>query len=161
MTQEDLRQVNTEIRWLQEKKAGIQKSIDTYNVILSPVRRLILREIFYYPVTEIRPRARRLTRICSIWRAIALTKQEIPAVAQMSHDGIQSGAVTEYPWALDLLVSKPFVLPLHSLPSALSLSLLRHGRILPRLLISRARSEDLLRILEKVKPQDALDVDLA
>jgi len=83
----DLLQVDTEIRRLKEKKAGIQKSIDTYNDILSPARRLlpdILREIFYHclpddrnPTLSAKEAPMLLTRICSIWRAIALSSPPI------------------------------------------------------------------------------------
>ena len=85
--QGDLLQVETEIRRLKEKKAGIQKSIDTYNAILSPARRLlpdILREIFYHclpedrnPTLSAKEAPMLLTRICSIWRAIALSSPQI------------------------------------------------------------------------------------
>jgi len=81
--QEDLLQVDTEIRQLKEKRAGIQKSIDTYNIILSPARRLlpdILQEIFYHclpddhnPTLSAKEAPILLTRICSVWRIIALT----------------------------------------------------------------------------------------
>src|SRR5258708_5862732 len=50
-SQEDLLQVDTKIQRLRKKRAGIQKSIDKCNTILSPARRLlpdVLREIFYH-----------------------------------------------------------------------------------------------------------------
>ena len=79
-SQEDLLQVDTEIQRLKEKRADIQRSIDTYNIILSPARRLILREIFYQclpddrnPILSATEAPMLLTRICSIWRSIALT----------------------------------------------------------------------------------------
>jgi len=111
--QEDLLQVDTEIRRLKEQRAAIQKSVDTYNDILSPARRLlpdILREIFYHclpddrnPTSSAKEAPILLTRICSIWRAIALTSPLIwarihialPGNPSLSFGTLSSAAITK------------------------------------------------------------------
>ncbi|KIM43023.1 hypothetical protein M413DRAFT_394032, partial [Hebeloma cylindrosporum] len=92
--QEVLIQVDTEIKRLKERRADIQKSIDTYNHVLSPARRLppdILREIFYHclpddhnPTMSAKEAPVLLTRVCSTWRAIALTSPPIWARLHIS-----------------------------------------------------------------------------
>ena len=96
-SQEDLLQIDTEIQRLQEKRASIQKSIDTCNTILSPARRLlpdVLCEIFYHclpddrnPILSATEAPMLLTRVCSIWRAVALTSPLIWARLHISLPG--------------------------------------------------------------------------
>jgi hypothetical protein len=69
------------------KRQSIQKRIDDYNFILSPVRRLpldVLHEIFFHclpnhrnPIMKSSESPVLLTRICSSWRAIALSSPRI------------------------------------------------------------------------------------
>lgn len=96
-SQEDLLQIDTEIRRLKEKRAGVQKFINTYNLILSPARRLlpdILRKIFYHclpddrnPTLSATEAPMLLTRVCSIWRTVALTSPLIWARLHISFPG--------------------------------------------------------------------------
>jgi hypothetical protein len=96
-SQEDLLQVDTKIQRLRKKRAGIQKSIDKCNTILSPARRLlpdVLREIFYHclpddrnPTLSATEAPVLLTRVCSIWRAVALTSPLIWARLHISLPG--------------------------------------------------------------------------
>ena len=96
-SQEDLLQVDAEIQRLMENRAVIQKSIDTCNAILSPARCLlpdVLREIFYHclpddrnPILSTTEAPVLLTRICSIWRAVALTSPLIWARLHISLRG--------------------------------------------------------------------------
>jgi len=89
-----LREIDIEIHRLCElvenlkiKRQSIQKIIDDHNVILSPVRRLpvdALHEIFFQclpthrnPIMESSEAPVLLTRICSSWRAIALSSPRI------------------------------------------------------------------------------------
>ena len=76
--------IDTEIQRLKAKREQVQGSIDIYNTILSPARRLppdILREIFHqcltigrpYPILSATEAPMLLTRICSLWRSIALS----------------------------------------------------------------------------------------
>ncbi|KIM41467.1 hypothetical protein M413DRAFT_57011, partial [Hebeloma cylindrosporum] len=84
-----------EIQRLQEKKAAIQKSIDSYTIMLSPMRRLptdILREIFYRclhstrnPIISATEAPMLLTRVCSLWRSVALTSPNIWAALHIPH----------------------------------------------------------------------------
>jgi len=79
----DLLQIDAEIQRLQEKRAVIQKSIDSYITISSPIRGLptdILREIFYHCLDSTRNHIMSaaeapmlLTHVCSPWRSVALT----------------------------------------------------------------------------------------
>jgi len=72
---------------LKIKRQSIQKIIDDHNVILSPVRRLpvdVLHEIFFQclpthrnPIMKAAEAPVLLTRICSSWRAIALSSPRI------------------------------------------------------------------------------------
>src|SRR5437899_3140675 len=83
----DLLQLDAEIQRLQEKRKQVQKSIDIYNAILSPARRLpldILREVFYHCLTTSRnptlcatEAPMLLTRICGTWRSVALSSPRI------------------------------------------------------------------------------------
>ncbi|KIM41989.1 hypothetical protein M413DRAFT_71267, partial [Hebeloma cylindrosporum] len=85
---EDLLHINTEIQRLEARREQVQKSIDLYNVILSPARRLppdILREVFYhclstgqtYPILSAKEAPMLLTRVCSLWRSVALSSPRI------------------------------------------------------------------------------------
>ncbi|KIM41437.1 hypothetical protein M413DRAFT_27789 [Hebeloma cylindrosporum] len=85
-TNEDLLQIDAEIQRLQAKRELIQSSIDIYNTILSPARRLlpdILREIFYhctdqtYPVLSATEAPMLLTRVCGLWRSVAFSSPRI------------------------------------------------------------------------------------
>ena len=90
----ELQKVEAEIQRLGElmetmkmKGQNIQKIINDYNIILSPVRRLpadVLHEIFFHclptlhnPIVKYSESPLLLTRICSSWRAIALTSPRI------------------------------------------------------------------------------------
>ena len=90
----ELQEIDIEIRCLQElleamkiKRQNIQERIDDYNVILSPIRRLpldVLHEIFFHCLPTHRNSIMKsseapvlLTRICSSWRAIALSSPRI------------------------------------------------------------------------------------
>jgi hypothetical protein len=94
---EVLLQIDTEIQRLLEKRAGVQKSIDKYNAILSPARRLlpdVIREIFYHCLPTVRnptlsatEAPMLLTRVCSIWRTIALTSPQIWASLHIALPG--------------------------------------------------------------------------
>jgi len=90
---EDLLQIDAEIQRLQARREQVQSSIHIYNTILSPARRLlpdILQEIFYhcigqsYPVLSATRAPLLLTRVCGLWRSVALsfpriwTKLHIP-----------------------------------------------------------------------------------
>jgi len=83
---DDVLQIDAEIQRLQARREQVQNSIDTYNIILSPARRLlpdILQEIFYhctsqpYPILSATEAPMLLTRICSIWRSVALSSPRI------------------------------------------------------------------------------------
>jgi hypothetical protein len=75
--QEELPQIDTEIGQLNEKRVGLQESVNTYNLILSPVRQLlpdILQEVFYHclptgrnPTLSATEAPMLLTRVCSSW----------------------------------------------------------------------------------------------
>ena len=86
----ELQEIETEIQRLRKlmetmniKRQSIQKIIDNHNMILSPARRLprdVLHEIFLHclptnrnPTAEYSESPLLLTRICSSWRAIALS----------------------------------------------------------------------------------------
>jgi len=90
----ELQEIDTAIQRLCElleglkiKRQNIQKRIDDYNFILSPVRRLppdVLHEIFFHclpthrnPIMESSESPVLLTRICSSWRVIALSSPRI------------------------------------------------------------------------------------
>ena len=87
----ELEEIDTEIRELVEtmkiKRQSIQKIIEDHNIILSPVRRLppdVLHEIFFHclpthrnPIMTSSESPVLLTRICSSWRAIALSSPRI------------------------------------------------------------------------------------
>ena len=83
----DLLQIDAEIQQLQEKRAVIQKSIDSYITILSSIRRLptdILREIFSHCLDSTRNHIMSaaeapmlLTHVCSLWRSVALTSPDM------------------------------------------------------------------------------------
>jgi uncharacterized protein YqcC (DUF446 family) len=89
-----LQEVEAEIQRLDElmetmkmKRQSFQKIIDDHNVILSPARRLppdVLYEIFFHclpthhnPVMKYSESPLLLTRICSSWRALALSSPRI------------------------------------------------------------------------------------
>ena len=85
---EELLYINTEIQRLKAKREQVQRSIDIYNTILSPARRLlpdILREIFYhcltiggpYPILSATEAPMLVTRVCSLWRSVALSSPRI------------------------------------------------------------------------------------
>ena len=90
----ELQEIEAEIQRLDElmetmkmKRQRIQKIIDDHNIILSPARRLppdVLHEIFFHclpthhnPVMKRSESPLLLTRICSSWRAIALSSPRI------------------------------------------------------------------------------------
>ena len=83
----DLLQIDAEIQRLNAKREQVQISLDIYNTILSPARRLlpdILREIFHhclgnrnYPVLSATDAPMLLTRVCSLWRSVALSSPRI------------------------------------------------------------------------------------
>ena len=90
----ELQEIEIEIQRLCElvevmkvKRGSIRRRIDDYNVILSPVRRLpldVLHEIFLHclpthrnPIMNFSESPLLLTRICSSWRAIALSSPRI------------------------------------------------------------------------------------
>ena len=84
---EDLLQIDEEIQRLKAKREQVQRSLDIYNTVLSPARRLlpdILREIFYhclscrtYPILSATDAPMLLTRVCSLWRSVALSSPRI------------------------------------------------------------------------------------
>jgi hypothetical protein len=83
---EDLSHIDTEIQRLMAKREQVQRSLDVYNTILSPARRLlpdILQEIFYhcigrtYPILSATEAPMVLTRVCSPWRSVALSSPRI------------------------------------------------------------------------------------
>ena len=83
---EDLVHIDTEIERLMAKREQVQTSLDVYNTILSPARRLlpdILQEIFYhcigrtYPILSATEAPMVLTRVCSSWRSVALSSPRI------------------------------------------------------------------------------------
>ena len=90
----ELREIDIEIQRLRElvenlkiKRRSIQEIVDDHNTILSPIRRLpldVLHEIFFYclpthrnPIMKASEAPVLLTRICSSWRAIALSSPRI------------------------------------------------------------------------------------
>jgi len=83
---EDLLHIDTEIQRLMAKREQVQRSLDIYNIILSPARRLlpdILREIFCYcigrtyPLLSATEAPMVLTRVCSLWRSVAFSSPRI------------------------------------------------------------------------------------
>jgi len=84
---EDLLRVEADIEVLKEKRKRIQKSVETCNAILSPVRRLppdILGEIFSRclptgrnPMMSAAEAPMLLTRVSSLWRSVAFTSPRI------------------------------------------------------------------------------------
>ena len=85
---EDLLLIDTEIQRLKAKREQVQRSIDLYTTILSPARRLppdIWREVFYhcltigrtYPILSATEAPMLLTRVCSMWRSVALSSPRI------------------------------------------------------------------------------------
>ena len=83
---EDLLHIDTEIQRLMAKREQVQRSLDIYNTILSPARRIlpdILQEIFYhcigrtYPILSATEAPMILTRVCSLWRSVALASPRI------------------------------------------------------------------------------------
>jgi hypothetical protein len=83
---EDLLHIDTEIQHLMAKREQVQRSLDVYNTILSPARRLlpdVLQEIFYhcigqtYPILSATEAPMLLTRVCSLWRSVALSSPRI------------------------------------------------------------------------------------
>jgi hypothetical protein len=108
---EDLLHVDTEIQRLMAKREQVQRSLDIYNIILSPARRLlpdILQEIFYhcivrtYPILSVTEAPMVLTRVCSLWRSVALSSPRIwtrlhiplPGDPRVSSNSIMSNART-------------------------------------------------------------------
>jgi len=88
LANEDLLLIDTEIQRLKAKREQVQRSIDLYNTILSPARRLppdIWREVFYhclaigrtYPILSATEAPMLLTRVCSLWRSVALSSPRI------------------------------------------------------------------------------------
>jgi len=82
----DFLHIDTEIQRLMAKREQVQKSLDIYNTILSPARRLlpdILREVFHhcigetYPILSAKEAPMVLTRVCSQWRSVALSSPRI------------------------------------------------------------------------------------
>jgi len=83
---QDLLQIDEEIQRLMVKREQVQRSLETYNIILSPARRLlpdILQEIFYhcigqtYPFLSATEAPMLLTRVCGLWRSAALSSPRI------------------------------------------------------------------------------------
>jgi len=86
---EDLVQIDAEIERLKAKREDVQRSLDIYDTILSPARRLlpdILQEIFYhclssdgpiYAILSASEVPMLLTRVCSLWRSVALSSPRI------------------------------------------------------------------------------------
>ena len=83
---EDLLHIDTEIQRLMSQREQVQRSLDIYNTILSPARRLlpdILQEVFYhcisqtYPILSATEAPMLLTRVCSLWRSVALSSPRI------------------------------------------------------------------------------------
>jgi hypothetical protein len=83
---EDLLHIDAEILRLQARRQQVQSSIDIYNTILSPARRLlpdILQEIFYhcigqtYSILSATEAPMLLTRVCGLWRSVALSSPRI------------------------------------------------------------------------------------
>ena len=75
----DLLQIDTEIQRLQEKRAVIQKSIDSYTTILSPIRRLPTR---YSP-----------RNLLSMSALNSEPNYERNGGADVAHSGVQSLAI--------------------------------------------------------------------
>jgi hypothetical protein len=80
---QELLEAHAEILRLKEKAEYLQQLIDSYRAILSPFRNLpqdVLREIFYHclpthrnSIMSARDVPMVLTRVCSLWRSVALT----------------------------------------------------------------------------------------
>jgi hypothetical protein len=82
----DLLRIDTEIQRLMAQREQVQRSLDIYNTILSPARRLlpdILQEIFYhcigqtYSILSATEAPMLLTRVCGQWRSVALSSPRI------------------------------------------------------------------------------------
>jgi len=83
----ELLEAHAEILRLQKKAECLQQLIDSYRAILSPFRTIpqdILRDIFYYCLPTHRNSIMSamdapvvLTRVCSLWRSVALTTPHI------------------------------------------------------------------------------------
>ncbi|KDR83126.1 hypothetical protein GALMADRAFT_57218, partial [Galerina marginata CBS 339.88] len=83
----EIAQLQDRLKYLTERGDTVQKSIDQYNVILSPVRRLptdVLHEIFYLclptqrnPIMRASDAPMLLTRICRPWRSLALASPRL------------------------------------------------------------------------------------
>jgi hypothetical protein len=106
----ELQEIEIEIQRLCElvetmkiKREAIQKRIDDHNIILSSVRRLpldVLHEIFFHclpthrnPIMSSSESPVLLTRICSSWRAIALSSPRIWSKIHIPLPGDPSSAV--------------------------------------------------------------------
>jgi hypothetical protein len=100
----ELQEVEAELQRLGElmetmktRRQSIQKIIDDHNIILSPARRLppdVLHEIFFHclpilhnPVMKYSESPLLLTRICSSWRAVALSSPRIWSKVYISLPG--------------------------------------------------------------------------
>ena len=114
----ELQEVEAEIQRLRKlmremktKRQGIQKIINDHNIILAPARRLppdVLHEIFlrclpirHNPIMKHSESPLLLTRICSSWRAIALSspriwsKIHIPLPGDPSLSELGTGIITD------------------------------------------------------------------
>ncbi|KAF8886247.1 hypothetical protein CPB84DRAFT_1685141, partial [Gymnopilus junonius] len=84
---EEIQSILASLKELEEERNGLDKTIEEYSLILSPIRRIpseLLQEIFYYclpdhrnPVMSFKEAPMLLAIICRSWRSIVLSSPRI------------------------------------------------------------------------------------
>ncbi|KDR77287.1 hypothetical protein GALMADRAFT_246625 [Galerina marginata CBS 339.88] len=117
-TDAEIQRLDLVMNSLKHKRDALQRSINDFNTILSPVRRLpvdILHEIFYHclpthrnPVMDASEAPVLLTRICSSWRTIALSSPSIWSRLHISLPGRLFDNLPHVPLGVQTTQSRAF-----------------------------------------------------